>query len=127
MNNKLTSLMTWYRDLLGLSQGMAARKAGISRSHWQRIEAGRCECKPVTARSILQALGVPKENTPADYAVIDELSFSNWTRCPRHPNREIPVRGMEAFCARCAGWHSVAGILNAENSYVKNHETVRTK
>lgn len=110
--NNLMALMVKQRTRLGLSQGQAAEKAGLSRTQWSRIETGQSGCPPRTVYSILRALGVA-DAAPAEEAELGDLSFDGWTKCPMHPSREIPIRGAAAYCARCAAWYPITDPTTA--------------
>jgi transcriptional regulator with XRE-family HTH domain len=49
------------RDPLGIPQHELAARAGISRSHMNKIEQGVEQPSPATVRKIADALGVPLE------------------------------------------------------------------
>lgn len=98
---ELQQLMRERRHLLGMSQNMAAHRAGISRVQWSRIEAGQiANPRQHTVGAILRALDAISGGA---VIVTDKLAFNDWARCPIH-RREIPVRNGQAFCARCQGW-----------------------
>lgn len=50
----------WYRDALGLTQEQCARACGLSVTHYQKLEQGKCNASRATLRKLSAGLHVPQ-------------------------------------------------------------------